>query len=292
MPTAAINPGYRPVGDDEAIPAFLNRALKASAQIGRGQFGTLSLSTGYAELNDGATPNQACVGVGDVANLSDTSSVAGQARARFSQRHFKGVKASTISLDGFADTDFGIPFWIKDENTPGKLTNSGGSNRSLGGVAFGLDTDGNPILWTGPVAWLVGRSAHLLDRVVGGWHQIADAAANTVTAERPMTREPVHGLITAITFDGLAVAADNTDYVTATISKRDGAGGGAVVVGTYDSRAANQGAVTAFVPMAFSLSAVAGALNLLETDVLTVAVAKAGAGKALTGTIKVIQKVI
>ena len=112
-----------------------------------------------------------------------------------------------------------------------------------------------------------------------------------MTAERAIPSSKIHGLVSAIQFVGAAVAADNTDYVTITVSKRDGAGGAAVVLGTYDSRAANQGAVTAFVPAAFSLSAVAGALNVLETDIITLTVAKGGAGKTLTGAFRVITKV-
>lgn len=290
--TAAINGAYRPVDQNAAIPASLNCPLAASAQVGRGQFATVSLSTGYAALNDGATPNQACAGFGDPSVLSDVSSSAGEARVRLSQRWTKGLPASTESNDGFTDADFAAPFWIANENTPGKLTNLSGDNRSLGGLVMGLDTDGNPILFAGPIGWTLGRAAHALDRVVGASHQIADAAANTATTERPIVRTPVHGPVTGIDFTGAAVAADDTDYVTATVSKRDGAGGAAVVLGTYDSRAANEGAITALVPAAFTLSAVAGALNLLETDIVTITIVKGGSGKVLTGAFRLVQKVL
>ena len=163
---------------------------------------------------------------------------------------------------------------------------------SLGGLVFGLAVDSTPVAWCGPVASLLARSQLVANAVNGGAYQIADAAASTTTAETAMTRPKMHGVVTAVEYVGGAIAANNTDYVTITISKRDGAGGGATVVATYDSRAANQGAATAFVPMAFALSAVNGALNLLETDVLTVTVAKGGAGKAVVGSIRVVQKVI
>lgn len=290
--TAAVNGAYSPISESNAIPAYLHRKLAANAQVGRGQFATVSLSTGFAALNDGTVPGQASAGSGDPSVLSDTDATAGNAQVRLSQRWIKGVPASTISQDGFADTDFGVPFWIKDENTPGKLSNSGGSNRSLGGVVFGLGDDSNPILWDGPVAWLLARAALMADNKIGAWHQIADAAAGTATTEIAVTREKMHGVVTGITFTGDAVVADNTDFDTITISKRDGAGGAAVVLGTYDTRAANQGAVTQHVPAAFSLSAVAGALNVLETDIVTITVVKAGAGKALRGTFRVLQKVI
>lgn len=290
--TAAINGAYRPVDQNAAIPASLSRPLAGSAQVGRGQFATVSLSTGYAALNDGATPNQACAGFGDPSVLSDVSSSAGEARVRLSQRWTKGLPASTESNDGFTDADFAAPFWIANENTPGKLTNLSGDNRSLGGLVMGLDTDGNPILFAGPIGWTLGRAAHALDRVVGASHQIADAAASTATAERPIVREPVHGVVTAIEFVGLAVTGHADDHATITVSKRDGAGGGAVVLGTYSTDSDVDGAISAFEPAVFNLSAVAGALNLLETDIVTVTVAKGGSGQALTGAIRVVQKVL
>lgn len=290
--TPAINGGYRPVNEHDAIPAFLNAPAKANAQAGRGQFVTVDLADGLAALNDGATPNQACAGFADPAVLSDVSSVAGAARIRISQRWTKGLPASEEAGDGFTEADFAAPFFIANENAPGKLSNLAGDNRSLGGLVIGLDTDGNPILFAGPIGWTLGRAAHLCDSVVGASHQIADAAANTATAERAIVREAIHGRVVAIEFIGAAVPADDTDYVTITVAKRDGAGGGAVTLGTYDSRAANQGAITAFVPAAFALSATAGALDLLETDIVTVTVAKGGSGEPLTGAIRLVQKVI
>lgn len=290
--TAQLNGAWTPVSDHNAIPGWIARPLAANAQVGKGQLVTVDPATGYASLNDGTVPSQIAGGVGDFAELSDFSSTAGAAAARLTERWFYGLAASTLSNDGFTDADFGVPFFIKDENTLGKLSNSGGSNRSLGGLVFGLAVDGTPVAWCGPIASLLARGQLIANAVNGGAYQIADAAASTTTAETAMARQKFHGVITAVEYVGGAIAADNTDYVTITISKRDGAGGGATVVATYDSRAANQGAATAFVPKAFSLSAVAGALNLLETDVLTVTVAKGGAGKAVVGSIRVVQKVI
>jgi len=290
--TAQLNGAWTPVSDHNAIPGWIARPLAANAQVGKGQLVTVDPATGYASLNDGTVPSQIAGGVGDFAELSDFSSTAGAAAARLTERWFYGLAASTLSNDGFTDADFGVPFFIKDENTLGKLSNSGGSNRSLGGLVFGLAVDGTPVAWCGPIASLLARGQLIANAVNGGAYQIADAAASTTTAETAMARQKFHGVVTAVEYVGGAIAADNTDYVTITISKRDGAGGGATVVATYDSRAANQGAATAFVPKAFSLSAVAGALNLLETDVLTVTVAKGGAGKAVVGSIRVVQKVI
>lgn len=291
MATPQVNAAYTPFNEHDAIPAFLHRPLAASSQAGRGQFVTVSLSTGYAALNGGATPNEASAGTADPSPLSDTSPIAGEALVRLSQRWLRGIPASTASNDGFTDADFGKPFFIADENTPGKLSNLSGNNRSLGGICFGLSEDSNPILWDGPVAWLLARATLLTDAKVGGWTRVDDADGSF--AETGMNREKLHGVITGVQLiDDAGIAADNTNFITITISKRDGAGGAAVVVATYDSRAANQGAASAWTPKAFALSAVAGALNLLETDVLTITGAKGGTGQAVASNIRLIQKVI
>lgn len=292
--TPALQGSWTPVSDHNAIPAWLSRPLAASEQVGKGQFTTVSLSTGYAILNDGTTPLQVSAGNGDYAELSDTSATAGLAKVRVSERWFYGLAASTIANDSFTDADFGVPFWIKDENTLGKLSNYSTSNRSLGGLVFGLAFDGTPLAWSGPIASLLGRATLVTSGMIGGSYALADAAASTTTAERGIHREKLHGVVTAVEFVGAAVAADNTDYVTITVAKRSlsDAYAAATTIATYDSRAANQGAISDFTPASFSLSAVAGALNLLETDTLTITVAKGGSGKTLTGSVRVIQKVI
>ena len=290
--TAQLNGAWTPISDHNAIPGWVARPLAASAQVGKGQLVTVDPTTGYASLNDGTVPSQIAAGVGDFAELSDTSSTAGAAAVRLTERWFYGLAASTLSNDGFTDADFGVPFYIANENTLGKLSNYSGSNRSLGGLVFGLAVDSTPIAWCGPVASLLARAQLLANSVNAATYDIADAAANATIAERAIERQKVHGVVTSVEYVGAAIAADPTDYVTVTVSKRDGAGGGAVVIATYDSRAANQGAATSFVPKSFALSAVAGALNLLETDIITITVAKGGAGKTITGNVRVVQKVI
>lgn len=76
-----------------------------------------------------------------------------------------------------------------------------------------------------------------------------------------------------------AMAADNTDYVTTTIKKVDGAGGAGVSVATYDSRAANNGALAAFVPLAMTLTATLANREVAAGSTFTFEIAKAGAGK-------------
>jgi len=290
--TAQLNGAWTPISDHNAIPGWVARPLAANAQVGKGQLVTVDPTTGYASLNDGTVPGQVAAGIPDFAELSDTSSTAGAAAARLTERWFYGLAASTAVGDGFTDADFGVPFFIASENTLGKLSNQGGNNRSVGGLVFGLAVDSTPVAWCGPVASLLARSQLLTQAYLGAHQQVADAAANTATSETAMARAKVHGVVTAVEYVGAAIAANNTDYGTITISKRDGAGGGATVVATYDSRAANQGAASDFQPKAFALSAVAGALNLLETDVLTITIAKGGAGKVVNGLIRLIQKAI
>jgi hypothetical protein len=200
-----------------------------------------------------------------------------------------------VASDGFTDADFGIPFWIKDENTPGKLSNYTTSNRSLGGLVFGLAFDGTPNCWSGPIAWLLARATLMTNSAVGGWYAHAvDGSASTTTAEKPIHRTPLHGVITSVKYTTLGtLAADPTDYVGINVYKADGAAGTHVLVASYDSRAANQGAMAAGIPVAFALSTVAGALNLLETDILTYEVTKAASGKIVpVGTLTVVQKVV
>lgn len=64
------------------------------------------------------------------------------------------------------------------------------------------------------------------------------------------------------------IAADNTDYVTATITGSTG----------YDSRAANQGALTADTPIPLTLSPTG--VIVAAGGQLKVTLAKAGSGKA------------
>lgn len=288
------NAVLEPMSESTGIPARLSFPLKANEQIGKLQFVLIDPATGNAFLADDATPHMISGGFGFPDELSATSTIAGQAIARVDQRWAVHGSPSTGVGDGFDQTDVATPFYIADGNTPGKLSNSGGKDRSLGGLVIGVAQPGqNDIrIWTGPIAQLLARAALVVNAASGAKYQIADAAAGTVTTEVAIDRNAWHGLVTGVTYTGDAVAADNGNYVTVTISKRDGAGGAAVVIATYDSRAANQGAATQHIPMAFALSAVAGALNLLETDIVTITATKTGAGQALRGTIRLAEKVI
>lgn len=291
--SAEVNASWSPTSGPSAFVGSVLWPLAASAQLGRGQFGTLSPSTGFATLNDGTSPNQIAAGVAHPSVISGTSTVAGAAKDNFWIGYQGGMTASTIASDGFTQADICAPFFIANETTPGKKSNHNGSNRSLGGLVMGLDASGKPILICGPIPWMLARSALVLNAKDFAWINIADAAASTAISERVMASEKFHGLISAVEFAGAAITADNTDYITVTVAKRSlsDAYAAATTIATYDSRAANNGAITAFTPAQFALSAVAGALNVLETDVYTITTVKGGSGKTITGAVRVIGKV-
>lgn len=292
--TPVLNASWTP-WSDQALPHNLARPLAANSQVGKGQLVTVAPATGYASLNDGTVPGQVAAGNGDYSELSESSAVAGAAFVRLSERWFYGLGMGT-STDAFTDADFGVPFYIKDENTLGKLSNLSGSNRSIGGLVFGLAIDGTPNAWTGVLAGLLARATLVSNAVVGGsYPHPVDASAATATAEKSLIRTPVHGQVTEISIVSAlgTIVADPTDYVQVNVYKNDGAAGVHVLLGTYDSRAANQGALAAGTTKQFSLSVVAGALNLLETDQLSYEVIKQGAGKIIpVSTIRVVQKAI
>lgn len=289
--TASSNNGWGPINTATQLPGGDTLPAQANAQAGQGQTVFFD-SSGNVALNDGTVPGLVCAGVAFPDKLSPLSAVAGGAAIMVHQGFGAGQPASTESGDGFTAANFLTVCFDAGNGVPGKKSNHGGSNRSIIGLVFGVDERGYPRVWAGPIASLLARWLLAADNHKLASTEIADAAASTAISEKTIDHAQLHGTVTSIVFNGAAIAADNTDYVTITVAKRDGAGGGAVTLGTYDSRAANNGAVTAFVDAAFTLSAVAGALNLLETDIVTITTAKGGSGKVITGAVLVNGKVI
>lgn len=72
---------------------------------------------------------------------------------------------------------------------------------------------------------------------------------------------------------GLAItglAANGSAYITQTVSKRDGAGGAAVIAATFNTNTAGQNkAITAWVPYDFTLSSTTANLFFAAGNVLT-----------------------
>ena len=98
---------------------------------------------------------------------------------------------------------------------------------------------------------------------------LGDIVTNAAgTYERSVSVPCACRIVSVQIVDSDGVAADNTDYVDADITGTTG----------YDSRAANQGALTARTPIDLTLSP--GAVVLARGAVLTVDMAKGGSGKA------------
>lgn len=87
-------------------------------------------------------------------------------------------------------------------------------------------------------------------------------------------------LIEARVITPVAVAADNTDYVTFTVSKADADGGSAATMASGDTRAASLNGLAAGDSEALALTV--ANLDVADGYHVRVAVAKAASGKAIT----------
>ena len=119
------------------------------------------------------------------------------------------------------------------------------------------------------------------------WENKADdALAADDTLERPFFVAPSGGNITvgSVWFSpSAALTANNTNYATVTVSRRDGAGGGATVIASTDTRVA-AGDLVAFVNRALAL----GATALTPGQILTIKIIKTAAGVVFpSGTLTV-----
>lgn len=75
---------------------------------------------------------------------------------------------------------------------------------------------------------------------------------------------------------GTTLAVDETNYITGTVAKRDGAGGSATTIGTRATNAAGGGALTAMTPATATVITAASANVLAAGNVLTFKTADAG----------------
>lgn len=303
---AEINGSLVPVGQEGSVPSGLTFPLTTSSTplAGKQQFITIDPVLGLATAADDATPYQIAGGFvyPDEVTTFDASN-AGNAIVRTSWRYSIHNLPSTIASDGFSAANVGTAWWIADTETPGALSHTGtvaGVNlkdRTLGGLVLGLVRKGSTAIrfWVGPVAQAIARGVLLANSFPGGsWAKAVDASASTDLAEVALDNQPkAHGPVIAVEFlvEGTTLAASGTsNYATLTLSKRDGAGGVAVVVATADSQTT---AWTQWTAVTFALSAVAGAVNGLETDIFTIQRTHTGSGAALpAGRLRVIRKVI
>lgn len=272
----AVN-GWAPEGLYTQLPSGAVVPAQASATAGLGQILTYD-SSGNAALNDGTVPGLICAGVASPAKLSASSSTAGNAFISVWTGYGSGPASSALTNDAFLASDVCTVAWIASENTIGKRSNISAVSRSMFGLVFGIDERSIPRAWGGPVAQAVARSIHVSDNVVLGQHQYAvDAGAATDLTEVIFSspRAKIHGLITSIEFiPNATLAADATNYKTLTVTKYASDGTTPVVVGTMTTVLVT----TKWVAKSFTLSAVAGALTILEGDIFTIQNSHAATG--------------
>lgn len=203
-----------------------------------------------------------------------------------------GMRMPMSTTAPFTANDHVVPAYASGRREIGKSASASGIPLPLVGVMLGLDSDGTPIAWIGDVAQAFARTLVAGAAVRFGGYEIVDAAANTAIGERVIGRVTVGGTIDTVTYAGAAFAADNTDYATGTLAKRSAldAYAAATTIATFDSRAANQGAATAFTPYAWALSGTAANLRVIPGDVITLVTTKANAGKSLIGWIDLVGK--
>jgi hypothetical protein len=168
---------------------------------------------------------------------------------------------------------FGLCY-AADNQTVAATSNAGA--RSIAGVVIRIDTDGVYVQVLPPI---VGAGLGQLEVQTVELHKLADAAAATATAETTFYRAPsARTIIAAYFVPDAAVTASDADYATATIKRRDGAGGAAATVCSAATTTTGTGNCTAFVPK--SLGTITNAA-LAAGNVLTLTIAKTGNGVQL-----------
>ncbi len=299
MTTAQINASAK-FGGDPGGPFELVwlRGQPASSQVGRGQFTSID-SSGYAKLADGTVGFLLPGGIGYPSFVSTSNPTAGLSAVDLYCGIVEGLVQSTINGDGFTDADVCVPFWIADENTPGRLPIDGsGHDRSIGGIVLGMQQGSTtqPRLMSGPVAGLLGLLAHSLAKAdLGHIAYAVDGSASTDIASSGnpfiIPRTPVRAKITSIEIVPSAdLSATAGNDATITVVKVDTLGVAAdVSVGTFTTTTA----LTRRKKTAFTLTATAADLLLKTTDVLAYYRTHASAGAVIPqSAIRVIGQVI
>jgi hypothetical protein len=288
--------GIKALNDHSPFQWSSEVALAANVAPYRDWLLGLNRSTGYAVVQAAGVTNLISVGRARWDQAANT--VAGAAKIVADSQTVSGYVNSSAGGDALAATDYGRVAWAVDNQTVGKLSNSGGVNRSMAGLFLGLDADNRsgavvPVVAVGPEGWTLARAAHMADGGTGGHYlKATDAGAKTDIAETCLARAPLHGHVTGIDFLSDAALSKTTGgvYKKLLVYKRDGAGGAAVLLGTLDTSVAD---IVAFAANAFVLSSTAADLDVLETDILTVTEAHdSGTGAIIpSGAIRVTLQV-
>ena len=271
---------FKTYSDHAQLPWQILRPLAASVGPKRGWImGQNSAGNG---VSIGSAAGLVSLGVSD--RDEDLSTTAGLAKVLAFNQVVSGYATGT-SADALTDTDFAAVAWGKDNQTIAKLSNSGGTNRSMAGVAFGLDPDNaTPAVWVGPVAWCVARGVHAADRNFAGTVAYpVDAGATTdigstsvATAALMIPRPARHGVLTGVRIiPSAALSATSGNDRTITIWKIDTLGvAAAVSVATFTTTTP----LLAQTAAAFTLTATVANLQMLETDILAYSTVHAASG--------------
>ena len=292
--TPSQTTGWSPIGNQTQLPPGGDNDPQASTtQAGAGQalyFDAPGL-TGKVAMNDGTVASLLCAGVG-VDRLSAPGA---------SIRTWKGLGTGQAGATGVGDAigvgDQLIPVFDAGTGVPGKLSNSGGNDRSFMGLAFGLNDLGYPIIWAGPEASALARAIHSMNGETAVFALPADGAANTATAEIVIGRGVKRVTVTGVDLIASAgVIASDTNYASIAIARRRGAVSVPILTATTQTTAQSAGIGTAVAWTPTALATINNALAnmvLRENDVLTIAVSKFGTGVALpASSIRVNMKVI
>jgi hypothetical protein len=120
-------------------------------------------------------------------------------------------------------------------------------------------------------------ASQCLNEVITWEKAAADGAAATTTAESTIIRAPFAlGVFAAYYVPAAALTADNTNFATITIAKRDVNGANSVTLATVTTQITGSGNWTAFKPVPIPLQSTA--VNLAAGEVLTVTIGKSGSG--------------
>jgi hypothetical protein len=288
-----INASVVPQETEGSVPGGLTFPAALSAQAGKLQYVTLDPTTGRASAAADNVPHQIAAGYvyPDEATTTDASN-ADNAVFRTSQRPALHLSPSTGASDSFAATDVGTAWWIADTETPGKLSHTGTTfastlkNRTLGGLVLGLVAKGRTAIrhWGGPIAQAIARGVLMADNASAGsvaypvdsGATVDVGSTSAATSAILMPRTKTHGLITSIEIiPSAALSATSGNDRTITIWKIDTLGvNAAVSVGTFTTTTA----LVAQTVATFTLSTVAGALHMLETDILGYSTVHASSG--------------
>lgn len=275
-----ISTGWARIGTQSAIPPGSDAPLQANTDAtapAGGQAVYYDASANVA-LDDGTHPGLLAAGFCDDKE-APTVTTAAALGIRLWQG-FVSLPLNGTSSDAVLATSIMVPVWDGGNGVPCVRSSDGTNDRPFLGVALGLDGNGFPIIWGGPIAQSVARSLHSVTNDSSALYQYAaDASASTdqgslsgsalatigFVIPRPKRRE----IITAVDIvPRAALSSAGTNYRQIKLWKVDTTGTVAVasspLVATFTTESQ---ALVAGQPTAWTLGA-AAALVLRETDIL------------------------